>query len=86
MPTVPDIHRRGTRDEQATVASPPLTVGTLYFVTDEGVTERWDGTAWEVYSGAGTGDAAADAARRDARRRCSSRAGRSSGSRPTPSA
>ena len=46
MPTVPDIHRRGTRDAQATVASPPLTVGTLYFVTDEGVTERWDGAAW----------------------------------------
>lgn len=57
MPTVPDIHRRGTRDEQATVASPPLTVGTLYFVTDEGVTERWDGAAWEGYSGAGTGEA-----------------------------
>jgi len=55
MPTVPDIHRRGTRDAQATVASPPLTVGTLYFVTDEGVTERWDGAAWEIYSGAGSG-------------------------------
>jgi hypothetical protein len=55
MPTVPDIHRRGTRDEQAALASPPLTVGTLYFVTDEGVTERWDGTTWEPYSGAGTG-------------------------------
>jgi len=55
MPTVPDIHRRGTRDAQATIASPPLTVGTLYFVTDEGVTERWDGSAWELYSGAGTG-------------------------------
>jgi len=55
MPTVPDIHRRGTRDDQATIASPPLTVGTLYFVTDEGVTERWDGSAWERYSGAGTG-------------------------------
>jgi hypothetical protein len=55
MPTVPDIHRRGTRDEQAIVASPPLTVGTLYFVTDEGLTERWDGSAWESFSGAGTG-------------------------------
>jgi len=55
MPTVPDIHRRGTRDAQATIASPPLTVGTLYFVTDEGVTERWDGATWEIYSGAGTG-------------------------------
>ena len=53
MPTVPDIHRRGTRADQA--SAPALTVGTLYFVTDEGVTERWDGAAWEVYSGAGTG-------------------------------
>jgi hypothetical protein len=55
MPTVPDIHRRGTRADQATIAAPPLTVGTLYFVTDEGVTERWDGSTWEAYSGAGTG-------------------------------
>lgn len=55
MPTVPDIHRRGTRADQATLAAPPLTVGTLYFVTDEGVTERWDGSGWEVYSGAGAG-------------------------------
>jgi len=55
MPTVPDIHRRGTRAAQATIAAPPLTVGTLYFVTDEGVTERWDGTTWEAYSGAGGG-------------------------------
>ena len=55
MPTVPDIHRRGTRAAQATIASPPLTVGTLYFVTDEGVTERWDGSAWESYSGPGAG-------------------------------
>jgi hypothetical protein len=55
MPTVPDIHRRGTRDEQGAAPSPPLTIGTLYFVTDEGVTERWNGSAWEGYSGAGTG-------------------------------
>ena len=54
MPTVPDIHRRGTRAAQA-AETPPLTVGTLWFVTDEGVTERWDGSAWEGYSGAGTG-------------------------------
>lgn len=55
MPTVPDIHRRGTRADQAIVASPPLTVGTLYFVTDEGLTERWDGSAWASYSGLGGG-------------------------------
>ena len=53
MPTVPDIHRRGTRADQP--GTPPLTVGTLYFVTDEGVTERWNGTAWESYSGAAPG-------------------------------
>jgi len=55
MPTVPDIHRRGTRAAQASVAAPPLTVGTLYFVTDEGITERWTGTAWESYSGPSAG-------------------------------
>jgi hypothetical protein len=53
MPTVPDIHRRGIRAAQLSLLS--LTVGTLYFVTDEGVTERWTGTAWESYSGAGSG-------------------------------
>ena len=53
MPTVPDIHRRGTRAAQATIAAPPLTVGTLFFVTDESKTERWNGTAWEGYSDAG---------------------------------
>ena len=57
MPTVPDIHRRGTRAAQATIAAPPLTVGTLYFVTDEGLIERWTGSAWESYSGPGTGSA-----------------------------
>jgi hypothetical protein len=59
MPTVPDIHRRGTRADQATIAAPPLTVGTLYFVTDEGVTERWDGSGWESYSGPSAGGAPA---------------------------
>jgi hypothetical protein len=59
MPTVPDIHRRGTRAQQATLAAPPLTVGTLYFVTDAGVTERWTGTAWESYSAAAGGGAVA---------------------------
>jgi hypothetical protein len=58
MPTVPDIHRRGTRAAQG-AATPPLTVGTLWFVTDEGVTERWTGTAWESYSAAAGGALAA---------------------------
>ena len=51
MPTVPDIHRRDTRAAQP--AATAVTVGTLYFVTDEGVTERSTGVAWESYSGAG---------------------------------
>lgn len=55
MPTVPDIHRRGTRAAQPTVPDGVLTIGTLYFVTDEGVTERWNGTAWQAYSGGGGG-------------------------------
>jgi hypothetical protein len=49
MPTVPDIHRRGTRAAQGAATS--LTIGTLWFVTDEGVTERWTGTVWESWSG-----------------------------------
>jgi hypothetical protein len=51
MPTVPDIHRRDTRAAQASATG--LTVGTLYFVTDESVTERWNGSAWEGYSDSG---------------------------------
>jgi hypothetical protein len=54
MPTVVDIHRRGTRAEQ-TAATPPFTVGTLFFVTDENVTERWNGSVWEPYSASAAG-------------------------------
>src|SRR4029453_11274765 len=59
MPTVPDIHRRGPRASQP--AATTVTVGTLYFVTDENLTERSTGTAWETYSGpaAGSGPPAA---------------------------
>jgi hypothetical protein len=59
MPTVPDIHRRGTRASQP--AATTVTVGTLYFVTDENLTERSTGSAWETYSGpaAGSGPPAA---------------------------
>jgi hypothetical protein len=55
MPTVPDIHRRGTRASQP--AATTVTVGTLYHVVDEGVTERSTGSAWESYSGPGSGSA-----------------------------
>lgn len=46
-----DVILRDTRAIQplATVVSP----GTLYFVTDELVTERSNGTTWESYSGTG---------------------------------
>src|SRR4029450_3177033 len=53
MPTVPDIHRRGTRATQP--AATTVTIGTLYFVTDENVTERSNGTAWESFSPAPAG-------------------------------
>ena len=45
-----DVILRDTRANQplATAVAP----GTLYFVTDETVTERSNGTAWETYSGA----------------------------------
>src|SRR4030095_15607794 len=49
MPTVPDIHRRGLRSAQP--AANTVTIGTLYFVTDENLTERSNGTSWETYSG-----------------------------------
>lgn len=46
-----DATARGTRAAQP--ASGPF-VGALYFVTDELVTERWSGSAWQSFSGSGT--------------------------------
>lgn len=48
-----DVILRGTRAAQpaATTVAP----GTLYFVTAENVLERSNGTAWETYSGSGSG-------------------------------
>jgi len=43
--------QRGTRSAQA--AATAVKVGTIYFVTDEGVTERSNGATWQTYSGAG---------------------------------
>jgi hypothetical protein len=57
MPTVPAIHQRGSRASQP--AATTVTVGTLYFVTDESVTERSTGSAWESYSGPAGGGAPA---------------------------
>lgn len=47
-------HRRGTRAAQP-LATDVLN-GTLYFVTDEGVLERSNGTIWESYGGSGFGN------------------------------
>lgn len=47
---------RGLRSAQPTAADVPA--GSLYFVTDESVTERSTGAAWEDYSDGGSGDVA----------------------------
>jgi len=44
--------QRGTRAGQP--AASGVIVGTLYYVTDEEVTERSNGTSWQSYSGTGT--------------------------------
>lgn len=49
------IIRRGTRAVQPSASS--VLEGTIYFVTDEGLTERSNGSAWESFSGAGGGGA-----------------------------
>jgi hypothetical protein len=48
MPTLPDVHMRGTRAQQP--AATAVSVAALYFVTDENKCERSNGTAWESYS------------------------------------
>jgi hypothetical protein len=53
MPTLEHIHRRGARAEQPLANA--VNRGTLYFVTDEGVTEYSDSMVWQSYSGAGGG-------------------------------
>jgi hypothetical protein len=49
-----DCVQRGDRASQP--AANTVVVGCQYFVTDEGVTERSNGSAWESYSGGGSGD------------------------------
>jgi hypothetical protein len=46
-----DLVRRGTRAQQPLAAE--VTPATLYFVTDQNVIERSNGTVWEAYSGSG---------------------------------
>ena len=60
MSTVADIIQRDTRANQPAAGSTPA--GTLYYVTDESVTERCTGSAWEDVSDAGSaGSVATDA-------------------------
>lgn len=46
-------HRRGTRSAQPLATD--VLKGTLYFVTNESVIERSNGTTWETYSSTSTG-------------------------------
>lgn len=46
------VIQRGTRALQPAATAVP--VGTLYYVTDEGVTERSSGSAWQSFSDTGT--------------------------------
>lgn len=62
MTVLSDVIRRGTRAAQPAAGTVPA--GTLYFVTDEGLTERSTGAAWEGFSdtaGAYTDEQAQDA-------------------------
>lgn len=54
---VRDILQRGLRSAQP--AASAVDVGTLYFVTDENVTERSNGSTWDSYSGPAGGNVAA---------------------------
>jgi len=51
MARIRDIILRNTRASQP--AANTVDVGTLYFVTDEEVVERSNGTSWDSYSSAG---------------------------------
>lgn len=53
MSTLAGVIQRGLRSAQPAATAVPA--GTLYFVTDEDVTERSSGSAWQSYSGAGGG-------------------------------
>jgi hypothetical protein len=49
MPILPDVHLRGTRAQQPLAKD--VSAASLYYVTNEAVTERSNGTAWETYGG-----------------------------------
>lgn len=48
MPTLPEVHMRGTRANQPLPVN--VSVGALYHVTDEGRTERSNGATWESWT------------------------------------
>jgi hypothetical protein len=48
MPTLPEVHQRGTRAGQP--AADTVSVGALYHVTDEGRTERSNGAIWQSWT------------------------------------
>ena len=48
MARVRDIIQRDTRANQPLATA--VDVGTLYYVTDESITERSNGTTWETYA------------------------------------
>ena len=54
MALLSNVIQRGTRGSQPAANSVPT--GTLYFVTDEAVTERSSGSAWQTYGGSGLFD------------------------------
>lgn len=58
MPRLEDVNLRGTRASQP--AANAVATGSIYYVTDEFVTERSNGSTWDDISDAGTG-APADA-------------------------
>lgn len=51
MSTLASVIQRGTRAAQP--AATTVSVGTLYYVTDEGLTERSNGTTWDDFSDTG---------------------------------
>lgn len=53
MARLRDIIQRGTRASQP--AATTVDVGTLYYVTDELITERSDGTNWQSYNDGASG-------------------------------
>jgi hypothetical protein len=48
VPTLPEVHMRGTRAAQPLAVN--VSVGALYYVTNEGRTERSNGSAWESWT------------------------------------